>query len=142
MKNLSKILFLCGIIIFSAFSCDEENDEPVNDDNPIKSAEGYIVGFDPCSDIAGFVIITTDLKDTLATYNLSDSLYQFPDSYFANTGGVFPDSARFEFKIDFTYRFAKEEEVIYYACPANIVVIFGWYICNKQIIIKYVQSIN
>ena len=25
MKNLSKILFLCGIIVFTAFSCDKEN---------------------------------------------------------------------------------------------------------------------
>ncbi len=27
MKNLSKILFLCGIIIFTTFSCEEEDKE-------------------------------------------------------------------------------------------------------------------
>ena len=28
MKNLTKILFLCGVIVIMAFSCEKENDEP------------------------------------------------------------------------------------------------------------------
>ncbi|MCK5028574.1 MAG: hypothetical protein KAR57_03000 [Bacteroidales bacterium] len=30
MRNLSKILFLCGIIVFTAFSCEEENNSDEN----------------------------------------------------------------------------------------------------------------
>ena len=135
MRNLSKILFLCGIIVCIAFSC--EDDESI----PIKSTEGYIVGFDPCTINhqyrIGYVIISTDLQDTLVTYNLSDSvykmpanvisnvsdtLYKIPDSYFQNYGNstFFPDSLRYKYKVKISYIIANENEMIFNRCTTDI----------------------
>lgn len=92
--------------------------------------DGYIVGFDPCSFNhhyqIGYVIISTDLKDTLVTFNLSDetfkmpasvllnssdTLYKIPESYFRNSfGAMFPASSRYEFKIKSTFRYAEGDE--------------------------------
>ena len=135
MRNLSKILFLCGIIVFMAFSCEEDDDEP------IKSTEGYIVGFDPCTINhhykIGYVFISTDLKDTLITYNLSDNtfkmpasvllnlsdtLYQIPELYFQNyyNSAYFPDSLRYKYEVKISYLIANENEMIFNLCTTDI----------------------
>ena len=135
MKNLIKLLFLCGIIVFMAFSCEKDDGEP------IKTIEGYIVGFDPCTINhhyrIGYVIISTDLKDTLVTYNLSDSiykmpanvinnvsdtLYKIPESYFQNywCTAYFPDSVCYKFKIKVTYRKATRDELNTNWCTHDI----------------------
>ena len=92
--------------------------------------DGYIVGFNPCTFNhhyqIGYVIISTDLKDTLITYSLSDktfkmpasvllnspdTLYKIPESYFRNSwGSMFQASSRYEFKIKGTFRYAEEDE--------------------------------
>ncbi len=116
-----------------------------NNDN-ISPKEGYIVGFDPCSYQhnykIGFAIITTDLKDTLITYNLPDSIYTFPPEYFNNyaSTGYFPSKARYEFKIRFTYRIAAEDEKVYNLCTADINE--SDFYKAKQVIIETVLKIQ
>jgi len=99
--------------------------------------DGYIVGFDPCSVIhhyrIGYVIISSDLKDTLLTYSLSDSkykmpasvlgnsadtLYKIPESYINNGWGgyYFQATSRYEFKIIGKYRYAKSDEISFQIC--------------------------
>ena len=110
-------LFL--IICFLLFMCKGSVD-----DNLLK--EGYIVGFEPCSYQhhykIGYAIITTNLKDTLMTYNLPDSIYTFPSEYFNNyvNTGYFPSNARYEFKIKFSCTIAKGDEIIYNLCTTDI----------------------
>ena len=107
----------------------------------LKYVEGYIVGFDPCTINhhyrLGYVIISSDLNDTLLTYNLSDvrykmpatvihnlfdTLYVIPESYFQNyvNSAFFPGFARFDFPINVKYREATENEKIYLLCSSDI----------------------
>ncbi|HAQ18485.1 MAG TPA: hypothetical protein DCR40_04525 [Prolixibacteraceae bacterium] len=112
-----------------------------DEDKNLKELDGYIVGFNPCSVHyhyrIGYVIISTDLKDTLATYNLSDetfkmpasvlfhpsdTLYKIPESYFKNGWGgmYFQASSRYEFKVKGTYRYAKENEKSTQVCTNDL----------------------
>jgi len=150
MKKIQQIIFLFGIIGITSFSCEKEKDE-------IKQTEGYIVGFDPCTINhhyrIGYVIISTDLKDTLVTYNLSDNkyrmpssvinnlsdtLYKIPESYFQNfiNSAYFPNIARYEFKIKVSYYKAKENEKIINICTTDInQVDFAYQFDHNQVII-------
>ena len=139
MRTIASIFLLFGILINISSSCNKKDE---NDECIYKTSEGYIIGFDPCTDIDGFIIVTSDLKDTLSTYSLTDTLFSIPEIYFSNSGGLFPDTARYEYKIEFDYKFTPEEEMIYISCPANIIPVYGWYFFNRQIIIKSVQKIN
>jgi hypothetical protein len=113
--NLKIILFLSLLFIMCS---RHENDDPYK--------YGYIVGFEPCSyqhnDKLGFAIITTDLRDTLMTYNLPDSIFVFPPEYFNNyyNSGYFPSKARYEFKIKFTYTIANKDQQVFNLCTADI----------------------
>jgi hypothetical protein len=88
--------------------------------------EGYVVGFDQCSYQhnynLGFAIITKDLSDTLMCYNFPDGIFRFPEAYFQNyiNSGFFPSSARYEFKIKFSYTVATKEELIFNLCTTDI----------------------
>ena len=53
MKNLSKILFLCGIIVFMAFSCEK-------DDEYIKGVGIILDAGDPAVDGCGWLIGISD----------------------------------------------------------------------------------
>ena len=116
-----------------------------DENNNLRELDGYIVGFDQCTYNhhyrIGYVIVSTDLKDTLVTYNLSDdvwkmpssvqlnpsnTLYTIPESYFKNG---FPESARYEFKIKGTYRYPKEEEKTVFICNLEL------FLNRKEIII-------
>lgn len=132
------------VLLIALMGAGCEKDE----NNNLRELNGYIVGFDPCTVNhhyrIGYVIISTDLKDTLVTYNLSDetfkmpasvvlqssdTLYKIPESYFkAGRGNYFPESARNEFKIKVTYRFPKEEEKTAF-------------ICNNDLFLNYEQII-
>jgi hypothetical protein len=67
--------------------------------NDYLQAEGYIVGYETCGSTIqeetgsamGYIVITSDLKDTLAVYNLPQDVYSFPAEVFPHqypTGGV------------------------------------------------------
>jgi len=130
---LIKTVFFCFIGI-SIIGCEKDNIE-------LKQLEGYIVGFDPCTINhhyrIGYVIVSTDLKDTLRTFNLSDTsyqmpasvmldvsdtLYQIPESYFQNywCSAYFPESAQSEFKVKVTYTVATDEELTINLCTHDI----------------------
>jgi hypothetical protein len=113
------------------------------EDNKLQHAEGYIVGFDPCTirhhyDI-GYVIFTTDLKDTLVTYNFPKNIFEFPDEYFINymNSAYFPQSARYEFKVKISYTKATGNEKVIHECLTDFNYSdFFEQIVNNQIIIK------
>jgi hypothetical protein len=145
MKNLKLVGFLCGIVLFTAFGCEK-------DEQPLKYATGYIVGYDPCTINhqyrIGYVIISKDLKDTLVTYNFSDSIYKMPASvvfnsdtlykipalYFQNYWGTayFPDTLRYKYGVVVSYSIAKESEKVYNVCTQEIISLPFY----NQVIIK------
>lgn len=147
MKKLELLGFLCGIILFVTYSCEK-------DEHPVKYAVGYIVGYDPCTINhqyrIGYVIITKDLKDTLLTYNLSDSIYRMPASvvfnrdtlykipwnFFQNyqVTAYFPDTLYYKFGVEISYSLAKESEKVYNVCSHEIND--SDFINTKQVIIK------
>jgi len=147
MKNSKYILLPLVIAITIAYSCKKNCN-----DRELIQAEGYIVGFDPCTINhqykIGYVIITADLKDTLMTYNISDdsykmpanvmygttdTLYKIPELYFSNfrSWPFFPNTLRYKYGIKFSYLIANENEKIYYPCTTDIL-----FLPYPQIIIK------
>jgi hypothetical protein len=112
------------MIFLLAITCQEESIEHYTDQN--KSADGFIIGFDPCTINhnygTGYVIITTDFKDTLVTYNFPDTIFYFPPEYFQNyrSSAYFPDSALDDFRTKIIYRKAKENELNVNACTHDI----------------------
>ena len=102
--------------------------EGASDDSGINNSiysEGYIVNYDYCGGLEmeektakanGYFIISENLKDTLLTYNLPDNLFEFPLAFFGRESSE--HSYRYDYKIGFTYRIAKESERIYTLCPA------------------------
>ncbi|PKQ67918.1 hypothetical protein BZG01_06005 [Labilibaculum manganireducens] len=126
------ILFCLFLIIGAGCEKDEEKSN---------YTEGYIVGFDPCTVNhhyrIGYIFISTDLQDTLVTYNLSDlsykmpasvllnlsdTLYKIPEAYFDNYRSTlfFPKSLRYEYPLKFTYSIANEDEMIFNVCTTDI----------------------
>lgn len=132
MKRIKLIGFLCGIVLLTASGCNKEE--------PLMYAKGYIVGFDPCTINhqyrIGYVIVSTDLKDTLVTYNLSDIMYKMPASvvfnsdtlykipalYFQNywCTAYFPDTLRYKYGVMVSFAIAKEGEMVNYFCTTEI----------------------
>jgi hypothetical protein len=133
LNNIIAKLAIVILIGLLSIKCEKDN---LN----LKHAEGYIVGFNPCTINhhyrIGYVIISTDLKDTLITYNLSDAsfkmpasimlnpsdtLYKIPESYFQNyrNSAYLPIETRFDYKVKVTYAYATEVEKIFHECSAD-----------------------
>ena len=102
----------------------------------------YVVGFDPCTGAypdslnKGYILITIDSKDTVATYNLQNDIFDFPESYFANykSNCLFPDSMRYNFRVRIKYSFTEEKNKVASFCFADIYQgIFYQYTNNRQI---------
>ena len=102
----------------------------------------YIVGFNPCtatySDLhnKGYILITIDSRDTVATYNLPKDLFDFPISYFSNfeSNCLFPDSARFIYRIRIKYSITPEKEKTVTECSSDIFLgIYYQYVKFRQI---------
>lgn len=120
---MTRLLFLLFIVV----SCDQQPDVA---DISIQK-EGYIVGFMNCGKIIdeekntgypvtnGYYIITSDLEDTLLTYNLPKHLFEFPADYFRHMGRSFPESARYEYKIKIVYTIATGKELFYPLCTTE-----------------------
>jgi len=134
MKNTFLKLTMMVLLGLLSIKCKK-------DDIQLKQVDGYIVGFDPCTVNQhykiGYVIISSDLADTLITYNLSDAtfqmpasvmlspsdtLYKIPELYFQNfrNSGYFPLTVHTEFKIKVAYAYATEEQKIYNLCTTDI----------------------
>jgi hypothetical protein len=115
MKNFLLLLICCLI-----FSCSRNDD-------PIKYCNGKIIGFDPCSFnnegiSKGYVIISSDKKLTLKTFNLPDSIYTFKKEYFLDylETSYFPISIRDSFPITIKYTIADKNQIVYAVCLDNI----------------------
>ena len=133
MKIFKKIILT--VLLFQLIGCGKDDDGMIRD-------SVFVVGYDPCTVAASgyriaYLLISEDLRDTLVTYNLSDmtgklpasvllepndTLYKIPDGYFQNYRNsiYFPESARFEFKLDIGYRYAKESEMTFNLCKHDI----------------------
>lgn len=78
--------------------------------------KGYIVGFNQCAIGQGFVITTLSPPDTMAVFNVPDSLYHFSND--AQSGlylnryrdFLFPTSHANSFPISYTYEDVREGE--------------------------------
>lgn len=133
-----KVIVVLLPLLFVVFACHKDDSEPVF------TTEGYIIGFDPCTirhpgyDL-GLAIVSTDVQDTLVTYNFPDSIYNFPDEYFQNymSSAYFPDSARYEYKIKIEYKKAENDEVVILECLADFnQADFSKQIMYNQVIIE------
>jgi hypothetical protein len=134
--KINKLITICVIFLLQLISCCKEEEN-----NELKQAEGYIVGFDNCTIRhqykIGYVIVTSDLKDTLITHNLSDSiytmpanvflyktdtLYQIPWEYFQDfvNSAYLPIETRYNYSIKITYTLATEEEKVFHLCAHDI----------------------
>jgi hypothetical protein len=113
--KIASLFFICCLI----FSCSQKED-------PIKHCNGNIIGFDPCSLLngisTGYVIVSSDKKLTLKTFNLPDSIYAFKNEYFNNyiITSYFPVSVRDSFPITITYTIAEKNQIIYPLCRGDI----------------------
>ena len=155
IKNMKATLLKISafVLLFVLMGAGCVKDKKVQTKNP-GEFEGYIAGFQPCDFYhhyqIGYVIISTDLKDTLITYSLSDktqkmpssvllsspdTLYKIPESCFKNSFGfIFQGSSRYEYKIKGTYRDAEHDEIIGNICTNDILLNF------TQIIITSVSK--
>jgi hypothetical protein len=92
-------------------------------DEESEGSVGYVVGYETCGfsiddrTAAGYIIITEDLQDTLAVYNLPE-IFEFPLEAFPittpSTGIIneaFPEQFRYAFKMRFSYTLSSEDEV-------------------------------
>lgn len=149
-----EILYIIGIIILSFLTvkCYENDDVK----SKYKEREGRIIGFDPCTIShhypIGYVIVTSDLKDTLISYNISDkdfkmpasvllmpsdTIYTVPESNFENYGStfLFPQDEQEKFKIKFEYADADGAEKVYNLCITDVM-----FLDFKQIVVKSIST--
>ena len=137
------------VVVF--VSCKQENDNPPKNTNPILKAEGYILTFQIDSKVwdevngytfLGLYFVSIDFKDTLLTYNFPKKMFDIPSSYYLNC--PFPDSARYEFKVEIEYQIAINEEQVTHFLGAGLVP-HPCRLCNNgctQIIIKSAKPLN
>jgi hypothetical protein len=89
-----------------------------------KERIGYVVGYETCGlsldnrQAKGYIVISEDLKDTLAVYGLPE-IFKFPAEAFPVTtaahgimNAAFPEKFRYAFKMRFTCTLSSEKEVI------------------------------
>jgi hypothetical protein len=141
-------------LLFVGCSDNQEGNEGIDVVYPVditdensdsKQVEGYIVGPERCSGVniqgetgeaGGYYIVSTNLKDTLLTYNFPKDIFSFPVDFFHQT-----NLYRNKYKVQISYRIALEDELIYLLCPHNIYDPYN----NghtTQIIIKSANKIN
>ena len=165
MEAIIRILFLYGIILFTAYGCEKEDIPELSE-----FVEGYIVGTFKCSETDGEVGQATgsntdmgycillegsenmdsDWPMDIYTFNLPSELFDFlPEIHrilcdHSNCVPVFfPVSLKNEYKLCFKYRNPKESERIFFACgPCTMNDLpFPWKDYN-QVILKDISKIN
>ena len=115
-------------------------------------AEGYIVGSFQCYeyDARGFCIILANSADSIWTFSLPDSIFDFPQGViksghdeFSGGPNFFPDSLRYEYNIKFRYRQPDKSEVS--DCPLSfntMGVAFPWKDWNCVIVEDVSKLLN
>lgn len=146
MKTI-KFFILILFLIITIHSCNKTNDEVFVD-------QGYIIGFNPCKkgapivpndSIRGLLVEISDkTSDTLLTYNLPWALFDFPDSLFEGYrfNYYFPEHSKEIYKVKLTYRYAKPDEKLLFACVGDILALGFEKLIDKQIIILSAEAIN
>ena len=147
-----KILFLPILLpVLTVFllstGCEEDNSDVYGPE------EAYIIGFDPCTVIwdttenrligsQGYIVTLSEQKDTVLTYNLPDTLYDFPSEYFENYASYcfFPRSEWETYKMTIDYEYVEEEDKFIPYCLGIINTGDKYYVTdgNTQIKIKHV----
>jgi hypothetical protein len=108
----------------------------VNQHSGYYSLDGYVVGFESCSgtrvieqygEANAYYIISSDLKDTLLTYNFPKDIFHFPlecikDANYMVTPVWFPDTYRYAFKVHIEYEIVPENEKQYAVCKGNVLI--------------------
>ena len=153
-------------------SCNKENTEakesivikepPIVKDTPVikpkpdscatVSSKGRIIGWNPCCHFmnsnkvmgAGFIIEIDNgaTRDTVASYNMPDGLFQFLPSYIldSHSNYLFVPDVQDKFKIKFNYRFVPDDEKKYCLCSGSVYT-GGFFIATKgkQIVITCIS---
>lgn len=125
MKTL-KIIFLSIllpvlIVFISCTGCEKNNDD-------YGPEEAYVIGYDPCTVIydttenswvgsQGYVVTLSEREDTVLTYNLPDTLFDFPPEFFCSPcEGAFPRSEWKTYKMMIDYEYVEEDERFFAIC--------------------------
>ncbi|MDR1983585.1 MAG: hypothetical protein LBQ28_02000 [Prevotellaceae bacterium] len=130
MKNILKLMAIL-LILTGSFSCGKE--EKMNSNQ----LDGYVVGWEGCSgstiqgeygEANAYYIISSDLRDTLLTYNFPKDIFNFPATCFENgniafsTPVWFNTSFRYAFKVHIEYEIVPEEIKIYPVCSGIVLI--------------------
>ena len=159
MKAILKILFLCGIIVLTAFSCTKETYEWSG------FVEGYVFGSFKCRMESsasvltplGYCILLEGSENTdshypmdFYTFNLPYEIINYPEdnqtAYCngSNCGPVFfLDSMTTKYKIRFRYRYLNENEREKFSCGmcTAMLQMFPWD-DFKEVTLKDITRIN
>jgi len=120
-QAIAALLFIISSF-FIIVGCDPLLISKKGGDNQSQSMICYIIGYDVCSGVnienetakaGGYLLVSENLIDTLATYNLPDNLYTFPSEIMPkNVFGfnLFPQVYRSTYKVQMTYISMTEEE--------------------------------
>jgi len=114
MKLLPPLLPACFLLLLVA--CHKREVAPS------QTELAYVIGFHPCTAHAikkAYVLELTQTKDTVVTYNLPDSLYQFPKELFRDKlNFLFPPSEQKKYPVRLTYHRVQQQTLI--ACTTDI----------------------
>ena len=136
---------------------DPIDDDPIEDD-PIDTLpliiynEYYVAGYEPCGGVSFtgetgiakcYVLVSTNMKDTVFTYNFPKDVFDFPKGCFPryfSTPTWFPTEYQKLFKVYIEYDFVPKGELNSSICP-DIMLILN---VNslRQISIKSATKIN
>ncbi|MBW3470162.1 hypothetical protein [Arthrospiribacter ruber] len=123
IKNRAMMISLIIGLVVLGFGCVED------DDLRVFETTGYIFGFDPCltrepyENGEGLLIATP--TDTLLTYNFPENIVEFPSGIFDNWQWQYvfdlqATEGNPDFKIRFSYRIARDEEMVFPLCHGSI----------------------
>jgi len=126
-KLLFLLILLPALAVFLLFTgCEEDNSDGYGPE------EAYVIGYDPCTVIydttnnswvgsQGYVVTLSEREDTVLTYNLPDTLFDFPPEYFCfPCEGSFPRSEWKTYKMTIDYEYVEEDEKFFAICLAII----------------------
>lgn len=150
MKIFTLKLCTSLLIILLVLGCSKENETS-------NFVEGYIVASFRCGEVdqeggqatgelttRGFFIMLENNADSMYTFNLPESLFNFPQEILEpnhnsdNCGPIFfPDDK--EYKISFKYQDSKDSEKIEFACGCYTYALpFDWD-AFKQVVISEIK---
>ncbi len=139
MKLSLSFLSVCALLLLLLAGCHEK--EVIPSQNEI----AYVIGFHPCTAHAikkAYILELPQTKDTVVTYNLPDSLYQFPKELFRDKLiFLFPLSEQKKYPVRLTYHQAQQQTLI--ACTTDIHLVgYDSVVEGREIIVESAQRPN